>query len=299
MFNLKELEVFTSVMNSHSLTESARVLNLPKSTLSRRLSQLESVLGQPLFRRESNKLIPTEAGQVFSRYAQEILRLANTGHSALDKLQQEVSGQLVVRCHDVLLKSWFGPLMLTFMKEYPGMELRMHTQVQSPGPEQTEGICIWLGQEPDTGLNCERIGFLRQSVYASPVYLAQYGRPSHPQELASHQWIGLSDDTDMRVELKHPQEGRYQPTLTRCHLTVDRLFIQMDAILNGGGLGLVPDWNAGARLKHHPDCLERCLPEWQGPSLGIYLLYPHGSLPKRTHVFINYVRKSLPKGWYD
>lgn len=286
-------------MQSHSLTESSRALNQPKSTLSRRLSQLESVLGQPLFRRESNKVIPTDAGHLFFRYAQEILLLADSGHSALDKLRQEVSGSLLVRCHDTLLRSWFGPLVLQFMKEHPGLDITMQNQTQIPGPELTDGICLWLGNEPETGLNCERIGSLRQSIYASPHYLEQQGSPSTPEELAAHEWVGLSDDTKFEIELRHHQRGKFQPALTNCRLKVDRLLIQVDAILNGGGLGLIPDWNAAARLKHHPGCLTRCLPEWQGPTLGIYLLFPHGALPKRAHVFINYLRQSLPSEWYE
>lgn len=297
MFDLKELEAFVSVMKSQSLTESARMLDLPKSTMSRRIRQLESELGQALLRRESNKLIPTEAGKLFLHYAQEILDLAGNGRSALDELKQDVSGKLVVNCHDALLRPWFGPLMLEFMNTFPGLEVSLKTQIAPPGLEQKDGLCLWLGKEPEAGMNCEHIGTLHQSVYASPAYLQQHEPPAHPSDLACHRWIGLGSEEQDGVEFWHLNEGRSKPSLANSRLKVDRLFMKVDAIVNGGGLGLLPDWSVSRRESHHPGGLVKCLPEWQGPSQGIYLLYPHGSLTRRAQVFLTYIRQSLPQEW--
>lgn len=297
MFDLKELEAFVSVMETRSLTESARLLALPKSTMSRRIRQLESVLGQTLLRRESNRLIPTEAGVLFNRYCEEILRLAATGCSALQELREEVSGQLVVQCHDALLRAWFSPLVLDFLSRHPGVELKLRSRVLAPGCEQDEGVHVWLGDEPDCGLRAERLGSLAQGLYATPDYLRQRGDPRHPRELASHVWIEREGRDAQGMELWHAQQGSYRVQSTMARLTVDRLSLQMDAIVNAGGLGLLPHWLVAGRQRHHPGTLTCCLPDWQGPELGIWLLYPHGQLPRRTQAFLSHVRESVPPQW--
>ncbi len=297
MFGLKELEAFVAVMDSRSLTDSARQLYLPKSTMSRRIRHLEDALGQRLLRRESNRLIPTDAGRLFYRYCAEILQLASQGHSALEELRQEISGHLDVYCDDLLLRSWFCSLVLGFMDSHPGLEMKLHTQVNPPGQEIVEGVCVWVGSEPETGLRCEKLGVLRQGVYGNPDYIESLGRLEHPRDVPSQCWVDLSRQGNEGIELWHPREGHYRPVSPSRRFSVDRTFIQVDAIVNGGGLGLVPHWIVEKRQKHHPGTLQSCLSEWQGPSLGIYLLYPYGQLPRRTQVFIETIRQSVPTSW--
>lgn len=297
MFDLKELESFVSVTETRSLTESARLLGVPKSTMSRRIRQLESALGQALLRRESNRLIPTEAGQLFNRYCEEILRLAYNGRSALEELREEVGGRLRVCCHDALLRSWFAPLVLDFLDRYPGVELKVCTRLSPPDGDLDDGVCVWLGHEPDSVLRCERLGALQQGLYACPDYLQQRGCPDHPRELASHLWIGLEGCGEQGLDLWHAQHGNYRLVPATQRLSVDRLSMQIDAVIKSGGLGLMPHWIVAARLRAHPGTLQSCLPGWLGPELSVWLLYPHGQLPKRTQVFLNYLRQAVPAEW--
>ncbi|SEG47625.1 LysR family transcriptional regulator [Marinobacterium lutimaris] len=297
MFGLKELEAFAAVMDSRSLTDSARELYLPKSTMSRRIRHLETALGQRLLRRESNRLIPTEAGHLFYQYCQQILNLASQGHSALEELSQDVSGRLDVYCHDLLLRGWFSRQVLGFMDTHRGLEMQLHTQFNPPGPDMVEGICIWVGSEPDTALRCEKLGVLRQGIYGHPDYLQRLGAISHPREVAEHAWVDLTLQGNQGIELWHPGEGYYRPVGPSRRFAVDSALIQVDAIVNGGGVGLVPHWTVELRMKHHPGTLEQCLPDWQGPSLGVYLLYPYGQQPRRAQVFIDTIRHAVPESW--
>ena len=80
-------------------------------------------------------------------------------------------------------------------------------------------------------------------------------------------------------------------------LRVDQYILQGDAIAQQRGVGLMPHWLAAARLAAHPNTLELCLPQWQGPSLGVWLLYPHGNLPRKTRAFLDHVRRQVPPDW--
>lgn len=58
--DMRAIAAYVEILRSGSLTVTAEQLAIPKSTLSRRISQLEERLGQKLLRRESNRLIPTQ-----------------------------------------------------------------------------------------------------------------------------------------------------------------------------------------------------------------------------------------------
>jgi len=101
MLDLIEIKIFCAVVDRGGLTAAADTLGMPKSTMSRRLTQLEQRVGQPLLRRQSNRLQLTEAGRLFESYARQMLRLSQQGLQVIEDLREEVSGELQVRCHPV------------------------------------------------------------------------------------------------------------------------------------------------------------------------------------------------------
>ena len=278
MYDLKELEAFAAVVRSGSLSLTARELNLPKSTLSRRIRQLEAGVGQSLLRRESNQLIPNEAGHVFYRYCDEILGLARQGSEALNELHEVITGELVLRSHEAFIRGWFAQVVETFLARHNNVNVRVHTQTETPD-DQTDGICLWLGEPVENRLRQERLGSLSQGIYGHPEYLEKWGRPQTPGDLQQHTW----------VDLLGQREGARSLTLHHS--------VHGDAIVRQSGRGLMPHWMVERRLQAHPGTLELCLPEWQGPSLSIWLLYPYGSLPRRTRAFLAHMRESLPSAW--
>ncbi|KAA1174447.1 LysR family transcriptional regulator [Marinobacter salinexigens] len=297
MYDLKELEAFVSVVKTGSLTVSTRELNLPKSTLSRRIRNLEDVVGQPLLRRESRRISPNEAGRVFYRYSSDILALASQGREALDELKEEVSGTLVLRCHESLVRGWFSQLVESFMSSHEGLRVSVQTQQRLP-ESVDDGVCIWLGDPGDTALRLEPLGQLTQGVYGSPGYFTRFGYPKTPGDLKRHAWVDVLGAGDAGLALQHPCHGAYPLSPPERGFTVDQLCVQGDAITKGRGLGLMPHWLVERRLTAHPGTLEACLPEWHGPVLPVSMLYSHGILPRRVRAFISHVRQSIPAGWW-
>ncbi|WP_148252929.1 LysR family transcriptional regulator [Aidingimonas lacisalsi] len=297
MHDLDELVAFNSVMETGSLTGSARQLGVVKSTLSRRISQLEDRLGQPLLRRQANRLLPTEAGTLFLAYCQQILRLSEQGQRALDELKEEVSGELAVHVHSSLARSWFARQMEGFTTRYPGVRLRVHTQLTPPQSPEDTSLCLWLGTPPECGLRQEPLGRMTRGVYAHPDYLVKHGVPLHPRELANHDWIDLLGETEKGLVLYHPYEGECHVSLPSSWLYVDQHVLHSDAIARGRGLGIIPDWMAKQRLAHHPGTLTRCLEGWAPSPLPVTLLYPFGHLPRKVLSLLDYLRRGVPHDW--
>lgn len=297
MYDFDELAAFDTVMTLGSLTHSARKLGLAKSTLSRRITQLERRLGQPLLRRQSNRLLPTEAGQLFHAYCQQILETAEQGRQALEELSEEISGKLQVITHNALARSWLAPCLAEFMHHYSNVRVTLQTGSVSPVSLEGSSVAVWLGETSESGFRQDTLGWLSRGIYAHPDYLARHGRPQHPEALAQHAWIDLLGEAEHGLILAHRQQGEFcfQPPESR--FSVDQQTLQGDAIALGHGIGIMPDWLAARRKRAHPGSLTRCLPEWSAPPLPVTLLYTYGPRPRRLSTLLAFLQQHTPEEW--
>ena len=140
MYDLQELEAFVSVVRTGSLTASTLDLGLPKSTLSRRIRQLEENVGQPLLLRQSRKIVPNDAGRVFYRYCNDILELVVQGREALDELKAEVTGKLELRCHESFVRGWFSGVVESFMADHD--DLRVAFTPRGTCRKRSRTVCV-------------------------------------------------------------------------------------------------------------------------------------------------------------
>jgi len=297
MYYLNELKAFAAVMESGNLSLTARKLRLAKATLSRRIRQLEDKVGQSLLRRQSNKLLPTEAGLLFQGYCQQILAVADSGRLALEELREEVSGELLLHVHEAFARGWLAEQVEQFMASHPKVRVVLRTHVQAPQVTDAQILWLWLGKVEDCGLRQETLGSLKREVYAHPDYLARHGRPAHPRELSNHAWVDMLDGSGGELSLTHPTDGSYSVSLPPSRMQVDQLVLHADAIVRGLGVGVLPRWVVSLRERGHPGSLVPCMDPWEAPAQQVALLYPHGHLPRRARVFIDYLRQSVPPDW--
>ncbi|MGO2132290.1 MAG: LysR family transcriptional regulator [Halomonas sp.] len=299
MHDFDELAAFDAIMTSGSLTRSAREIGLAKSTLSRRIAQLEARLGQTLLRRQANRLIPTEAGLVYHDYCCQILSLASQSREALADLSEAVRGRLTLEVHCSLARSWAAKVVETFLASHPEVELTLQVREHPECSPESQCAQVWLGELPSNiSLRAEPLGQLSQRLYASPDYLTRHRTPAHPEELAHHPWIDLLGTTHEGLTLHHPEQGRFCFRPPRSRLCVDLPMLQVDAIVRSQGIGVLPDWIVAKREDHHPGELVPCLTEWRPTPLAVTLLSPYGQHSRRLDALLDALRQAVPTAWH-
>ncbi|GAB3378414.1 LysR family transcriptional regulator [Spongiibacter taiwanensis] len=295
-YDISSLQAFATIFGNRSLSQSAAELELAKSTLSRKLRALEETVGHSLLRRESNRMIPTEAGHVFYHYCQRILSAAEESNRQLDTLSGEVEGDLHIHLHNSFVRGWFPNALEEFMQQHPSLLVNLHTGGKLPEAPWLEQIGVWLGPVPDLPVRQEHLGVLSQGVYAAHGMFDTSSAPRHPKDLLDVNWVDLPGQRENGLVLEHRSGETYRlPSMQRA-LRVDLVIMQGDAITRGG-VGLMPNWLAQMRMRAHPGEIQPCLPEWQGPPLFVTLLYPHGKLPRRAQAFVEHIRRSTPPEW--
>ncbi|OCX76689.1 hypothetical protein BAE47_07015 [Acidithiobacillus thiooxidans] len=101
--DLDAIEVFVKVVQAGSLSNAARLLNMPKTTVSAKLAALEKRLGASLIYRTTRKLHVTEAGEKYFHHCANAVREMELGEAALQSSQGTPTGLLKVTapvdCH--------------------------------------------------------------------------------------------------------------------------------------------------------------------------------------------------------
>ncbi|WP_419867915.1 LysR substrate-binding domain-containing protein [Chryseobacterium sp. CT-SW4] len=121
---LRQLRYFLKAKDLLNFTEAANHLYISQSTLSQQIKQLEEELGIPLFNRIGKRIVLTEAGQLFSDYAEKSLLKSQEGFLALQDLKELKTGVLNIGV-TYGLRSTLIPAFINFSKEYPGVKTNM------------------------------------------------------------------------------------------------------------------------------------------------------------------------------
>src|SRR5690348_739585 len=94
--DLNEIVVFAKVVETGGFTAAAATLGLPKSTVSRKVAQLEERLGARLLQRTTRKLGLTEIGRVYYERCQRIVADISEAEQLVGDLQKAPRGLLRV-----------------------------------------------------------------------------------------------------------------------------------------------------------------------------------------------------------
>lgn len=185
-FDLNDTLIFVKVVEQGSFTAAARALGLPKTTLSRKVQELEARLGAQLLNRTTRRLGLTEAGSVYYEHCQNIARELDEAESAVGQLQGGPRGWLRFSAPYSIGIAWITPLLGEFHARYPEVRLDMHL---SNEPVDVIGgeidMALRAGPLPDSSLVARRLATFRTQVFASPRYIerqraAASGRAAAP-----------------------------------------------------------------------------------------------------------------------
>lgn len=120
MITLKQVEAFYWSAKLGSLAEAADRLNLAQSTVSKRILELESVVGAPLFDRGSRAVTPTRCGVTLVPLAADLLRAElRFREAALSPLT--FSGTFRFGVTELIALTWLPKLVMALKAAFPGV----------------------------------------------------------------------------------------------------------------------------------------------------------------------------------
>jgi DNA-binding transcriptional LysR family regulator len=298
MLDLNDIFYFVQVVDRGGFTTAGRTLQIPKSTLSHRIQQLEADLGVRLLNRTSRRLGMTDVGEDFYRHSVAMLREAEEAEAAVRHRLQEPRG--TVRCTASVATMQFAmrDIVANFLVRYPEVNVVAHAtdrNVDIVGENYDIAVRAHSDPLPDSTLVQRTLAPAPWFLFAGSAYLNGTDAPQTPQDLVEHPSLFMMRTGVAPVwRLRHSSaRDKVVMPLTPRLLSDDMIGLKQAAI---AGLGIVALPGYVCREEVQSGALRRVLPNWLAGDSTITGLVPHrqGLLPS-VRVFIDHLATEFPK----
>lgn len=292
MDRLDSMSILLTVVDAGSLSAAARRLNKPLTTISRKISDLETHLNTRLLNRSSRKLDLTDAGRSYVAACKRILDDVQEAERIAAGEFRTPKGDLVITAPVVFGRLHVLPVVVAFLQAYPDIDVRMVLADRIVDLQDDHvDLAVRIGELPDSRMMAIKVGDTRRVICASPSYLSRHGVPRTLEQLASStcitfestgepaRWILREGQTDHVVDI-------------RSRLVVNTAEAAIDACLAGLGITRVLSYQVDdARRAGH---LETVLDSFESRAMPVSMVYAgQGMLPQKLRAFLDFAAPRL------
>lgn len=187
---LPNLYIFRCVTQLGSFQAAADALQLPRSSVSKKIAQLEHQLGLRLLQRSTRQLNLTDSGTELLAITDSLTELLSNTAKLTEQAQAKPSGRVKISSSTILGQRYLLPLLPKLKQLFP--EIVIDINLDDRVVDLIElgiDIALRVGELPDSSLVARRIGTKSWSCFASPAYLKQAAKLEVPSDLAAHQCL--------------------------------------------------------------------------------------------------------------
>ena len=192
-----QLLALAALVRAGGVRAAALALGVPRSTISRRLQQLEQTVGAPVVIHGSKPLTLTDIGRELISRAQALELLLRDSEDVIERMHEEPAGVLRVDAAPVLAEEILPEVIAELASRYPRLAIEVRTDVAYVDLRNTAADVVLRARRLDDADDIYAIplGVSVTGCYASPAYLARRGVPTTPTDLTRHDCIvtGLRD----------------------------------------------------------------------------------------------------------
>lgn len=293
MKEISALPIFATVVEYQSFAEAARKLNLPTTTVSRKVQSLEQEIGGKLLNRSTRSLSLTELGEQILPKARLI---ADTIHELSSDAQTMLSspvGKLTISAPRALSQDLLAPLLAEFLNRYPSikLDLRASNRFQNLAQENID-FAFRLGPLVDSSLIAMRLSPVTYVLAAHKNVVTQ--PISHPTQLLDMPCIRTHVEGYILPWQFTKGGDRFEINSEPAMLS-DDFIVARTMTLSGYGLSLLP---ASLYREQDTQQLERLLPDWIEQDKSLFMVYQDRvNLPQKSKLFIEFIKER--QGWIE
>ena len=271
--DMNALLVFAKVVDAGSFSKASRQLDMPLSTVSRRVADLEDALGLRLLERSTRRISVTDVGLEILEQAKTILGASEALEAIVSDKQTAVSGLVRLSAPPSVSDTLITPLVCAFQTSYPNVQVQVFVtdrivDLISEGMD----LAVRLGNLKDSSLVAVSLLSYRHMLVASPGYRDSVKMPQSPDELLKHRLFAFYHNTAstrwtlVRADRSETKTIGFIPALAMndyAGLTA--------ALLAGGGIGDLPPVVQPELLRQGR--LVEVMPEWRFRTLQLSLVH--------------------------
>lgn len=281
-----------------SYTAAAARLGVSKGAVSLRIAELEQQAGVALVQRTTRSVRLTDAGRALVSATRHAFTSIEQGFDSIRDLARTPKGVVRVTAPVALGRQKIVPAMAPFLRQYPEIriEMELSDHLSSLAQEGFDLAIRHTNTVPDTYVAWK----LRSSatlLVATPAYLARFGTPRKPEDLAGHNCLYYLRSAESPVwsfsPIKRPDER--QNVGIQGNFCANNSEMLRELVLADQGIALLPDFSSERELEQGH--LVKLLPDWQPAGVfgdAIYAIRPYSAyVPKAVRALVDYLRDTL------
>ena len=296
--DLNAITIFIRVVEAGSFVGAARAAEIPKSTVARRVDELEAALGVRLLQRSTRKLSLTEAGRTYYERCRELIGELEDATASVSSQGSEPQGKLRFTTSVLMAETYLGQWCLEYLRRYPKVELDMHLTTRQVDLV-AEGFDLALRASPleTSGHIVRKLAPAPRYVCASPAYLEKHGTPQSPRDLRDHDCISFSPDRSRTPWTFENEEGQTITVPVTGKLIVNSYPVALQACEAGLGIAHLPGFLSCQGLR--TGTLVPLLREWSDTHSTVHALYPSRQhLSPAVRTFLDFIAEKVePSQW--
>lgn len=291
MMNFDDLQIFTTIVHTGSLTTAAEQLGLSKQFVSRRLAALEQSLSVRLLVRNTRSLSVTDIGRVFFHQALRVLEQVDEATQAVSHYQKKLVGTFKITLPMTYGVKYLSSLVMEFHRENPGLKLQIdmndrYVDLVGEGFD----MALRIGNLQDSTLIARTLVKLPLVLCASPEYLQREGMPKEVDSLMLHTCLLFGREGQYGWKLR--TDGKTKVLSVKGTVCSNNGEIIRDAAEAGLGIALLPHFIVASALQK--GTLIKILPHCTSPELPMNAVYPkHRQHSLVIREFLTFLNKKI------
>ena len=289
MWRLDDIAVFIIVVEQASFIRAAEHLDMPTSTVSRRISELEAALQMKLLERSSRRLRVTERGQQLFEQCLPLVKNMRFQVDTLTKNRDQLIGKITMTAPRFLANAVLAPCLCEFLQLYPEieLELKLSNRMEDLIDEGID-LAVRIGPFRDSQFVAQYLFTSDYGLYASHTYLKNRAPIRKPEDLAGHDVMVLAHQNAHLTFVS--EKDQEQTVSTRSRMKCNDIEMAHQAALNGLSIACLPIISTYKSTGYAE--LVRVLDQYKiTPSREVFIVYPSRKhLSAKTRLLINFLK---------
>lgn len=306
MDKIRALRYFKRVVEVNSFSLAAREFDVPASSISRRIRDLEQELGVALIKRTTRNVSTTELGELYYAQISDVLCKLDEADALISQRHEALEGKLRISAMPIYGERVLLPVLNQFRKAYPKIHIELDLSDKSVVFSQ-EAVDIAVragGIGEEDRLIAKTLASGGFALVATPELLErlqqQLGRAQLSAEDLSLCPCLMYMGRHGRVPWWRLDEENWQELDIKPVLSSNNGSALLNATVAGEGIALFPHWWVSPEL----ECgelvevpIDSQIAPWRDTNLDIFLLYQSAKyqIPKIKHC-VDFILEQLGPG---
>ena len=288
MDRFEAMGMLVKVTELGSLSAAGRALHVPLATLSRKIADLEALLGTRLLIRTTRKLSLTDAGIAYVAAARRILE-------QVDEAERDAAGEFTVPKGELAITAplMFGrlhvlPVVANFLAAHADITVRLILSDRNVDlVDDHVDMAVRIGTLPDSAMVATQVGTMRMVTCISPALLGSHGMPAVPGDLQRFPCVAVEAPMPSSGwRFRDPGSGAPRDVAISARLAVSTPEAAAAAAVRGVGVARLLHYQAADALRQ--GALHVVLAEYELEPAPVHLLHvARGQMPLKMRRFLD------------